>query len=188
VVVQVTCVRRWPWVNYTAIRGLRTRRLTSRNNLFLTLWSLIPTADVQCNSLATSVADMKRLRLDVVTIRGSWQTVVFSWRLSRWWVLICLVTRRRLKSRLKVEGWTLNCRASSCCWWHSTVCILIDLLRHFQRFVTVFPYEFSATFQRFSCAHVFEMTNLPRRVIVRCSLRYLCNWLASEYVKILDVI
>jgi hypothetical protein len=80
----------------------------SRLSLFLTLWSLILTPDVRCNSLATLDADTKRLRLDVVTIQRSPRTAVFSWRLWRQRAQTCLVTWKRLKSRLIVEGWTFK--------------------------------------------------------------------------------
>jgi hypothetical protein len=113
------------------------------------------------NSLATLDADLKRLRIDVVTIQRSWPTAVFSWRLWRRRAVTCLVTWKCLKSRLIMifKRWTLSSCATSC-WRHPAACIPIALLRHFQWFVDAFPFEFSAAFEWFSCAHVLEMTPL----------------------------
>jgi hypothetical protein len=58
-----------------------------------------------------------------------------------------------------IERWILN-HCTTSCWRHRTICFLIALWRHFQRFVDTFPFLSSATFLRFSCAHLLEITAL----------------------------
>jgi hypothetical protein len=119
-------------------KGLQSRRLIFRNNLCFTLRLLILTSDARCNSLTTFGANMKHLPLDVATTKRSWRTVVFSWLLWRWRALTCHATRKRLKSRLIVRRWALDCRTTSC-WRHPTVSILIVLLRSFSEIRGRFP-------------------------------------------------
>lgn len=107
-------VCRWRWVYGTAVRGLRARQFAERS-LFLTLWPHNLTPVARCNSSATLGAAMKRLRLDVVTIKRSCLIVVLRVRPERCRSLMFPVVLNQFKNRHMVEGCTLNSWATSLC-------------------------------------------------------------------------